>query len=390
VAAVYRPLGAAPAEDLFPPAQLARIREGLHAIYSLEHARAAAIFERMIEESPGDPAGYAYLAMTLWLRELSARQELSIDRFAASDFFAETPRQLAEIDPPVEARFRRLSEQAVEKARQRPDSNTNLFLLGLACQNLACWEAALKRNWWAAFRFGVRTYGYNQELLRRDPQFVDARLATGVYNYAAGSLGWSVRWLALLMGYRGSRARGRQELETVARQGLLAADDARVILVLIYTRERNYQRAYTCLEELLHKYPRNYLAHLDMAGLALRMRRPLEAIAIYRDILRKRDAREPNYQELERASLSNRLGVAFRSSGDLPASAEWFRRALAETPVSARAAALAHLELGKTLDAMGRRADAQAEYRLAAAAPDVAGSRQEAQQRLRKPYRGAP
>jgi Tfp pilus assembly protein PilF len=377
------------ARDLFPPAQLARIGEGLHDIYSLDYERATANFERMIAESPDDPAGYAYLATTLWLQELSEKQELSIDRFAAPDFFAEQARPLFGVDPALEARFRQLSEEAIARSKRRlsraPADKTSLYLLGLAYQNLASFEAALKQNWWAAFRYGSRAYGCNRDLLRRDPQFNDARLATGVYTYVAGSLGWSVKWLALLMGHRGSRERGKQELELAAQHGQLAAADARVILVLIHTREHNYQRAYDDLAGLLAKYPRNYLLQLDMAGMAMLMQQPDRAIGIYRDILRKREALRPNYQRLERASLYNRLGVAFRARKDLPESSDWFRRALAEPKVSAHDAALAHLELGKTLDLMGLRDEALVEYRIAAAAPDFANTRQEARKLLR-PY----
>ncbi|MBZ5593959.1 MAG: tetratricopeptide repeat protein [Acidobacteriia bacterium] len=382
--AALQPLPAV-AGDLFPPEQLARIHEGLRDIYNLDHERAAANFERMIADSPDDPAGYAYLATTLWRRELSEKQELSIDRFAASDFFAEKARPLGNVDPVMEARFRQLSEEAITRAKRRlsrtADDKTSLFLLGLTYQNLASFEVSLKRNWWAAFRYGTRAYGYNRDL-SRDPQFYDARLAIGVYTYVAGSLGWSVRWLALLMGYRGSQERGKQELEMAARQGQLAADDARVILVLIHTREHDYQRAYSYLAELLKKYPRNYLLQLDMAGMALLMKNPDQAISTYQDILRKHEALQPNYQKLERAALYNRLGVAFRARNDLSASSDWFRRALAQPTISVNAATLAHLELGKTLDLMGRRADAIAQYRIAAAAPDFAGSRQEAQRLL--------
>jgi len=377
----------ASAQDLFPPEQLTRIREGLHDIYSLDYGRAATDFERMIAEAPDDPAGYVYLATTLWLEELSEKQELSIDWFAASDFFAEQARPLFRVDPALEARFRRLSEEAIARSKRRlsraPEDKTNLYLLGLAYQNLASFEASLKRNWWAAFRYGSRAYDCHRDLLRRDPQFQDARLATGVYTYVAGSLGWSVRWLALLMGHRGSRERGKRELELAAQQGQLAAADARVMLVLIHTREHDYQRAYDDLAALLAKYPRNYLLQLDMAGIALLMRQPDRAVGIYQDILRKREALAPNYQRLERASLYNRMGVALRARNDLRGSAEWFRRALAEPTVSAQAAALAHLELGKTLDLMGLRDAALTEYRIAAAALDFANTREEARKLLR-------
>lgn len=389
-AAVLQPLAG---RELFAPAQMARIREGLGDIYNLDHTRAVENFERMIRESPDEPAGYAYLAMTLWRRELSDKQELSIDRFAASDFFSDRPRPLSGVDASVEERFRKLSQAAAAAAKQRlaraPDDRGSLFILELTYQNLASFEASLKRNWWAAFRYGARSYAYNRELLRRDPNFHDARLATGVCAYVAGSLGWSVRWLALLMGYRGSRTRGIAELEAAAAKGQLAADDARVMLVLIYTREHNYAPAYAYLAQLLEKYPRNYLFHLDMAGIAMLMNETDRAIAIYEQVLRKNESGEPNYQQLERAAIYNRLGAAFRAKGRLPEAASWVRRALAEPGVSARSATMAHLELGKALGRMGRCKEAILEYQSAAAAPDFAGTRQEAQKWINEAACGA-
>jgi tetratricopeptide (TPR) repeat protein len=218
-------------------------------------------------------------------------------------------------------------------------------------------------------------------LLRTDPNFHDARLAIGVYQYVAGSLKWNVKWLAVLMGYRGSRERGKQELATAAEKGSLVGDDARVVLTLIHTRERSYQKAFDYLNELLRKYPRNYLVHLDMGGMALLMKRPEAAIEIYQDILRR-------HERLERASVYNRLGVALRERKDLKTAVEWFSKALQETAASARSKTIARLELGKTLDLLGRRAEARERYREVAEAEDVAGSRGEAQDLLRRPYVG--
>ncbi len=374
----------------FPPAQLAAIQQGLRDIYSLEHARAVENFERMIRQAPDDPAGYAYLAYTYLAMELAVNQELSIDRFAASDFFSESPKYKARIDPAAEARLRQVSNQAIAKARAKlvanPSDRAALFLLGLAYQNLASFEASLKRSWWSSFRLGNQTFRHHRELLRQDPNFHDARLAIGVYQYVTARLGWNVKWLAFLLGYRGSKQRGKEELQLAAQLGLLAADDAHLVLTLIHTREKNYQKAFDLLAELLRKYPQNYLVHLDMGGMRLLMKQPGEAVKIYQEIARQQEARAGKYGELERATVYNRLGVALREKGDLDEAAQWFEKAMAGPAVSARSATVARLELGKTLDLMGRREEARERYRLVAQAEDIAGSRQEAQELLRRPY----
>ena len=371
--------------SLFPPQQLARIQQGIRDIYDLKFDRAEQTFQSMIRESPDDPAGYAYLAMTFWVQELSNTQELSIDRFAASDFFSEEAKAVPNIDPAREARFRQASQEAIDRARDRLAKNSSdrlaLFLLGLAYQNIASYEGALKRSWWQAFRMGVKTYNYHDQLLRRDSNFHDARLTIGAYNYVAASLKRSIRWIAILMGHVGSKERGKADLELAAEKGVLVADDARITLSLIYAREKNYSKSYQYLEQLLKRHPDNYLVHLDMAGMALLMRQHDRAVALYRDILKQ-------HPDVERGLVYNRIGVALREKDDHPGAISWFARTLADSASSPRSLTIARLERAKTLDLMGQRQEALKVYRAVVDAPDVAGSRKEAASLMHEPYRG--
>ena len=385
---------AAAATPLFPPETVARIRQGLDQVYNLDHDAAIKNYQAMIRDSPEDPAGYVYLAKVYWLQELMTKQELSIDRFAASDFFAETPRYQPQVDPEAERRFFEMNEQAIEKARLRLDQNPNdlaaQYLLGLAYQNEASFEASLKRSWWASFRAGSKTFRYHRALLRQDPSLYDAYLSIGVFDYVTGRLGWSVKWLAYVLGYRGSKERGKEEIRLAAEKGNIASDDARVVLTLIHTRERNFQAAFDELSILLKRFPRNYLVHLDMGGIALLMDRPEAAIVIYQDVFRKVMAREPKYRELGESGISNRLGVAYRHKRDFAASTQWFARALKANDRTNLSQVVSRLELGKSYDLMGRRNEALAEYRSALQLEDFAGSRQEARDLISKPYRPEP
>ncbi len=376
---------------LFPPDRLAAIQQGLRDLYDMQYDQAEETFQTMIREAPDDPAGYAYLAMTYWVRELSGKQELSLDRFASSDFFSENPKFRPAVDPRVEQRFREVNRQAIDKARLRlqasPGDRAALFLRGLAYQNLAAFETGLKRNWWGAFRAGTKTFRDHKELLRRDPEFHDARLSVGVYEYVAGSLNWSLKWLAFFLGHYGSKEEGKRQLRLAAEKGTLTADDASTILILIYTREKRYSPALELLERLREKYPRNFLVPLDMAGIALRTRETDKAIEIYRQMLGELETGPSRYLGLERASLFNGLGVAFRQKGETATAEDWFAKALGETGASLRTTVIARLELAKTYDLLGRRDDAVKLYQAVQQAEDFAGSRLEAERLLRRAFR---
>jgi tetratricopeptide (TPR) repeat protein len=376
----------------FKPDKLTRIQSGIREIYSLDYDGAIRRFEEMKRESPDDPTGYAYLAFAYWIRELNSKQEMSIDRFAASDFFAELPKHTLQVDPPVEQQFRNASQEAIDRAEARlkrdPRDPEARYLLGLAQQNLTSFEASLKQSWKAAFSHGRETYAQHSGLLREYPDFGDARLATGVYNYVLGSLNWFYKFVVFLLGQHGSKEQGKKDLSVAAEKGVLAADDARLMLVLIYTREKDYAKAVDLLAQVYKRYPQNYLLPLDMGGLALLQKQPDRAIEIYREVLKKHEAGSPRFNQLEAGSIQNRLAVAFREKRDFAGSLGWSEKAVAGRQGSERTRTLAHLEMAKTLDLMGRRPEALKHYEMVAAAEDVAGSRLEAQEWLKQPFAG--
>jgi Tfp pilus assembly protein PilF len=366
---------------ILPPATLSEVRAGIREVYSLEHDHAIRRFERMVREQPADPAGYAYLAWSIWLKELAGLQELNIDRFAGSGFFSNRQRPMPLVDAPADRRIRELNAKAQELALDRWQHNHSdqgaLFLLGFAYQTIASLEVSSRRSWYAAFRAGSKTFRYHRELLKINGEAHDARLANGVYFYVAGSLRWVEKLVAVFAGYYGDKERGKQELELAAGKGTLVNDDARVILALICARERHYDAALRHIGELAARYPGNYLLRLEQGGLQLRRRDFDAAIQTYQALLAS-DSR------VERSLVYNRLGVAWREKGDFVQATGWFARTLADRRASSRSATVARLELGRCLNRMGRRADAERHWREVLDREDVAGSREEAQRLLRR------
>jgi hypothetical protein len=382
---------AAPAQ-VMPEADLASARQVVQAIYSLDYARAANLSRQWIAAHPDDPMGYVLLARTMWAEQLNSAQGLTIERFASSNYFSDSSRHRVPLNADAERRFREASESGIRTARAKLQKNPQdmeaLYALSLAHQNLASYDYSMKGDWKSAARNAERTVEFSKRLSSAAPAFADAKLVPGITSYIIGTLPWHIRIFPYLAGYRGSRERGLQDLETVAARGQLAQDDARATLALLHARDKEYDLAAAKLSELHQKYPANYLVHLEMGGLALARRRPEDALVIYTQILEKQTSGQDGYGRLERAVVLNRLGVAARTKGDLPASEQWFRKALDDPKRSERSQAVAYLELGKTLDLMGRRDDAVASYRLAAQAVDVAGSRRDAQALIERPYRG--
>jgi tetratricopeptide (TPR) repeat protein len=373
-------------------ARVAQIRSILDAIYRLDHDRAEALCRKIIEADPDDPTGYVFLARTYWSRELTRHHALSMERFAAPDFFqdAKDYKYKIPVDPAAQRMFDDLIARGKQRARalKERDADAGRLLLGLAFQNVSTFDASLKGGWWNAFRQGERAVDEHRRILERRPDAVEAMLSVGTYEYVAGSLPWFLKMWGVLIGVRGgSKPTGKAMITRAASPGALFAEDASVMLSLIHTRERNYARAYEILAALGEKYPENFLFQLDRASLARRMRNHGAAVSILSECLEKIESGFASYRNLDRGIVYNRIGLAYRAAGQPRAAERWFRLALQEQRPAPLAKAIAHLELGRTLDVLGRRGEAVEQYRAVLGLESVAGSRQDAERHLRAPYR---
>ena len=117
----------------------------------------------------------------------------------------------------------------------------------------------------AALRSGSSGVETERDVIKLDPNFHDAELTIGMYDYIVGTLPLPARMLASIAGSHGSKKRGIQTLERVAKEGEWTRDDAKVLLLAIYKKEKRFPEALALSRELQGKYPRNYLFRLETA-----------------------------------------------------------------------------------------------------------------------------
>ncbi len=87
-----------------------------------------------------------------------------------------------------------------------------------------------------------------------DPNFNDARLVQGVYDYVLGSLSPAWRMLGFFAGFRGDRERGIETLKQVAKLGRANRVDAEILLCAVYRRERRAKEAVPLLSDLIRAF----------------------------------------------------------------------------------------------------------------------------------------
>jgi tetratricopeptide (TPR) repeat protein len=383
---------AAASSSALPPEVMELRREGHEALYNLDSATASAKFEEIRRLAPHHPAGDLYLATMLWLGHLNKTRRLQSGLYGSgSSFYADVDKakEGAEgdaVDADLDRAFRERMAQAKTKALALVARNKNdadaLYFLGAYYGVMAGYEASVARKFFSAMRNGSRCVDAHEKVLKLKPDYYDAYLSIGVYDYIAGSLPFGYKLMASMVGVRGSKKRGIGRLQTIIENKAMTADDARILLVAIFRNEKRYDEALALLDQLSSKYPRSYLLKLERASALMTLNRSDEAYAVFDGLLKDPVA-------------APALDLIHYQYAEALARNKEHRRAAAEfTAVcqvkggEANLATVSRLRAAQMYDLAGERQEALAQYREVLALPNVFDTKQQAEKGLSRPFMG--
>jgi hypothetical protein len=373
--------------------------EGFDALYNLDYESARRRFRDITVAFPTHPAGYEFLAASLWLKTLNESRRLQASLYNNEGFYKEKDDK---VDPKVQAEFRELTRKTKELCEARlktnPKDTDALYYLGAVEGLKAAWGSMVERSFMSAMTNGKDSVGHHRDLLKIDPAYVDAKVTIGMYDYVVGTLPPLYKLGATMIGYRGSKKRGLATLEVVAREGRYARDDAKTMLIALLKRERRYREAYNYANELAAKYPRNYLLKMEAADALVsqaeidRATNPeaakkteAEAFAVFDSLLAP--GHGPNAPRVPLDLVHYNYGDALLVAGQAERAAKELAAAAAAPGAEASIVTRARLRGAQALDLAGRREEAVSQYKAVLARPNVYDSHEDAKRGLKEPYR---
>ena len=230
--------------------------EGYEALFNLEYETAHKRFQQMMDLAPDDPTGAECYASSLWVQQLNEAWKLKSTLYSDSANDSKT-----RVDRKQSEEFHRWTRQAKQLAqvrlRKNPKDVEALYFLGAAEGLESAYAAGVERKFMPAFRSGTDAVEHHRAVLKLAPDFHDAELTIGLMNYVVGSLPLPAKMIAATMGVHGSKKRGLEMLERVAKEGKWARDLARMLLIDLYKREKRFDDAAKMASDLAAKYPRN-------------------------------------------------------------------------------------------------------------------------------------
>jgi tetratricopeptide (TPR) repeat protein len=337
---------------------------GRSHLYNMEIASARDVFSELDRKSPLSPAGPYYEATALWMEEFSRRGGMTGATFRTGQywFWKKVPPA-----PELDREFKRLVRETISRADRildkDPGNLDGLFFRGSAEGLMSAYLASVEYSYYGAYQAGKRAKEYHERLLAIDPDYADACLLPGIFEYTLATLPRSLRILGFVLGIKGSKEKGLSLVERAVAHGNRTRWVARLSLSVIQERERRYLSSLAVLSELETAFPRNPFLPMERGSVHLLRKDWAAARRAFEEVLAKQTETGGRFDLLEPSLVFLRLGESRLFAKDLLGAARDLERALEIPAAPDWIRAQVFLRRGMTSDARGLRPAAESDYR---------------------------
>jgi tetratricopeptide (TPR) repeat protein len=366
------------------------IDEGFSYFYNLEYDQAIAVFEKAIAQNPGVPDLHNHLAQTLIFREMFRNGALESELVSGSNSFLRRPK----LNPTPETEKRILDEIAKSMAladarlKQNPKDTSAMYALGIAYGLRSNYFWVVKKAWHDSLKDATAARKLHNRISELEPNNVDARLVQGLHDYIVGSLPLGFKLLGFLIGIHGDKEKGIRTVQDVAKNGKLNRVDAEVFLCALYRRENQSKLAVPLVQDLIRRYPRNYLLRMELGQMYSQSGDGVRGLQALEEVARLKERHAPGFDRVPWEKIYYQEGSIQFWYNDLDKSLENMKKvAAAGEEVDLNTGVQAYLRMGQIYDMKHRRTEAIEAYKKAIAYAPEAEAAQESRRYLSTPYR---
>ena len=228
--------------------------KGYALVLDTQFEEADKIFDEIIKLEPDNALGY-------FLKALSYEFELTIGNSGKE----------------LEKKYITMSLEAADIAKKmlkKNKGNTDArFYLACVYGDLGLYYGAtgrFLRAWW----YGRKAEPNMKKVIEKDPEYYDAYLGVGLYEYLLYVLPKRVKILSFLIGDNdGDREKGIEHITLASQKGSYTRDRAKFFLAdwVYFSFEDNDEEALALFKELAAKYPNNLFFKMRIAKCCLNL-----------------------------------------------------------------------------------------------------------------------
>jgi tetratricopeptide (TPR) repeat protein len=363
---------------------------GFLHFYNLEFDAALSAFEAEAMNAPGSADAYNHIAQTTLYREMfrSGALESQLVTGANSFLRREKMNPSAEEDRRFNDAIGRAMTLAEARLKTNPQDTGAFYSQGVSYGLRANYNFLVHKAWLDALRDATSARKAHHSATEIDPDFTDARLVQGLYDYIVGSLPFQWKALGFVAGFRGDRERGIDTLRLTAEKGHLNRVDAAVLLSAIYRREKRPQDALPLLDGLIQRFPLNFLFRLEAVQMYADLGDKEKALESLSRIDQMKRAHAAGLDRLPEEKIRYTRGNLLFWYNDLDGALEEMRAVTAKADaLDLNTGVYAWLRLGQIYDLKSRRKEALAAYREATRYAPGSDAAREAKNFMSSPYK---
>ncbi len=363
------------------------VQAAFQHFYNLDYPSCIAMLERVQAQHSGNPEATALLLEAVVFQELY-RQDLLDTTFYATDGFLTGKHPMPE-DPAIRDRIFALEDEVERESaalmRQNPGNVDALYARGWARSLRSSYIAMVERSFGTAFHLALQAHSDEARVLQIDPDYVDAELVVGTYQYVIGALPFAFKLIFGFAGITGSKTRGMQLLQDDAARGPMTHVEASTVIALFLRREAKYAQAITVVQGLESRYPHDFLFALEEANLRKDAGQGMAAVAAYQKLVA--EAGNPSYFPSAHVELAYfGLGEALKGQRHYVEAADAYEHGAWLPATGAELKRRSLVAAGKARDLAGQRPLAVRDYQAAVAMGADTTQGQIARRLLRSPY----
>jgi hypothetical protein len=349
--------------DTNPLNRAPETRAAFDRFYVMDYDGALQRFEAIQAAHPQDPIATDYVLDVTLFKELF-RLDLLDTTFYANDGFLTGKHTVAE-DPKVRDQIKALADKAYDQANVELKTNPNdvnaLFARGWARSLEATYLAMVERSFGGGLKLALGAKNDHERVLEFDPNYVDAKMVVGIYQYVVGVLPFAFKLLIGFAGIHGSKTTGMTLLQDAAARGVITSVESRTAMMLFLRREAKYPQAFDIAHGLAMQYPHDFLFCLEEANLLKDGGDGPKAIAQYRVVVE--NTKRPGYFPASHLELAY-FGLAdtLRGQKRYSDAADTYREAAYLPTTSAELKLRCLLAAGEVYDLMNDREKARQQY----------------------------
>lgn len=357
--------------------------------YNLEFDEAIALYQRDIALHPDSAELHNHLAQSIVFREMYRDGALESELVSGNNSFLRRPR----LNPTPETEKWFLSEVATSmrlceaRLAANPKDAAAMYAEGIAYGLRSDYYWVVKKSWRDSLKDATAARRLHTRVSELQPDNVDARLVQGLDDYIVGSLPLTFRMLGFLVGIRGDKEKGLRTVQEVMLHGSDNRIDAQTMLCALYRRENQPRKAVPLVEDLIRRYPRNYILRLELAEMYSMAGDGAAGLNAMRETAALKAGHAPGYDRLSWERIYYQEGTIQFWYRDLGAALEDLKKAAAGgEQLDLNTGALVWLRMGQIYDMTNRRALALDAYKRSIAFAPEAEAAQESRKYLGTPY----